>query len=118
VRRRSFQFRYPKLTFHKTQRQKITEHISLDGVIQHTADDNNFPYIDWNAPYRTPAGRDALFAACGGSFDLLLGRRAYNILSGFWPKAPSSPMANALNAATKYIATRRAYRVAGPLKTG
>jgi hypothetical protein len=42
---------------------KITEHISLDGVIQHTADDNNFPYIDWNAPYRTPAGRDALFAA-------------------------------------------------------
>jgi dihydrofolate reductase len=86
---------------------KIMEHISLDGVIQHTADDDNFPYIDWNAPYRTPAGRDALFAACGGSFDVLLGRRAYDILSGFWPKAPSSPMADALNAATKYIATHR-----------
>jgi dihydrofolate reductase len=86
---------------------KITEHITLDGVIQHTADDDNFPYIDWNAPYRTPAGRDALFAACGGSFDVLLGRRAYDILSGFWPKAPSSPMADALNAATKYIATHR-----------
>jgi dihydrofolate reductase len=86
---------------------KIMEHISLDGVIQHTADDGNFPYIDWNAPYRTPAGRDALFAACGGSFDVLLGRRAYDILSGFWPKAPSSPMADALNAATKYIATHR-----------
>jgi dihydrofolate reductase len=85
----------------------IMEHISLDGVIQHTADDYNFPYIDWNAPYRTPAGRDALFAACGGSFDVLLGRRAYDILSGFWPKAPSSPMADALNAATKYIATHR-----------
>jgi hypothetical protein len=42
---------------------KIFEHISLDGVIQHTADDDNFPYVDWNAPYRTPAGRDALFAA-------------------------------------------------------
>ncbi|MBB5062312.1 dihydrofolate reductase family protein [Granulicella mallensis] len=86
---------------------KIFEHISLDGVIQHTADDDNFPYVDWNAPYRTPAGRDALFAACGGSFDVLLGRRAYDILSGFWPKAPSSPMADALNAATKYIATHR-----------
>ena len=85
----------------------IMEHISLDGVIQHTADGDNFPYIDWNAPYRTPAGRDALFAACGGSFDVLLGRRAYDILSGFWPKAPSSPMADALNAATKYIATHR-----------
>jgi len=85
----------------------IIEHISLDGVIQHTADDDNFPYIDWNAPYRSPAGRDALFAACGGSFDVLLGRRAYDILSGFWPKAPSSPMADALNAATKYIVTHR-----------
>ncbi|AEU36637.1 dihydrofolate reductase family protein [Granulicella mallensis] len=86
---------------------KIFEHISLDGVIQHTADDDNFPYVDWNTPYRTPAGRDALFAACGGSFDVLLGRRAYDILSGFWPKAPSNPMADALNAATKYIATHR-----------
>jgi dihydrofolate reductase len=27
--------------------------------------------------------------------------------SGFWPKAPSSPMADRLNAATKYIATHR-----------
>ena len=86
---------------------KITEHITLDGVIQHTADDDNFPYVDWNVPYRTPAGRDALFAASGGSFDLLLGRRTYEILSGFWPKAPSGPMADALNAATKYVATHR-----------
>ena len=43
----------------------------------------------------------------GGSFDLLLGRRTYDIWSGFWPKAPSSPMADGLNAATKYIATHR-----------
>jgi dihydrofolate reductase len=96
---------------------KIAEHITLDGVIQHTADDDNFPYIDWNAPYRTPAGRDALFAASGGSFDLLLGRRTYDILSGFWPKAPSSPMADALNAATKYIATHRSESLAwGPFE--
>ena len=31
---------------------KIIEHISLDGVIQHSVDDNNFPYSDWTAPYR------------------------------------------------------------------
>ncbi len=37
---------------------KICEHISLDGVIQHSADDDDFPYSDWSAPYRTPAGRD------------------------------------------------------------
>jgi dihydrofolate reductase len=83
------------------------EHISLDGVIQHSTDDDDFPYIDWTLPYRTLAGRDALLAAHGGSFDLLLGRRTYDIWSGFWPKAPSSPMADGINAATKYVVTHR-----------
>jgi dihydrofolate reductase len=78
---------------------KIMEHISLDGVIQHSADDGDFPYSDWTVPYRTPAGRDAITAAYGGSFDLLLGRRTYDIWSDFWPKAPSSPLADGLNAA-------------------
>src|SRR4051794_12334283 len=86
---------------------KIFDHISLDGVIQHSADDGDFPYSDWTAPYRTPAGRDAIFAAYGESFDLLLGRRTYDIWSDFWPKAPSSPMVDGLNAATKYVATHR-----------
>ena len=70
---------------------KIIEHISLDGVIQHSADDGDFPYSDWTAPYRSPAGRDAILAAHGDSFDLVLGRRTYDAWSGFWPKAPSSP---------------------------
>src|SRR5204862_3957350 len=85
----------------------IIEHITLDGVIQHSRDDGDFPYSDWTAPYRTPAGREAIMAAQGESFDLLLGRRTYDIWSGFWPKAPSSPMADGLNAATKYVATHR-----------
>ena len=86
---------------------KIMEHISLDGVVQHSADDDHFPYSDWTGPYRTPTGRDALLAAYGERFDLLLGRRTYDIWSGFWPKSPSSPMADRLNAATKYVATHR-----------
>ena len=86
---------------------KIMEHMSLDGVIQHSSDDDDFPYADWSAPYRTPAGRDAVLAAYGERFDLLLGRRTYDMWSGFWPKAPSSPMADRLNAATKYVATHR-----------
>ena len=86
---------------------KIIEHMSLDGVIQHSADDGDFPYTDWTAPYRTPAGRDEIIAAHGGPFDLVLGRRTYDIWSGFWPKAPSSPMADGINAAKKYIATHR-----------
>ncbi|MET3384009.1 dihydrofolate reductase family protein [Variovorax paradoxus] len=85
---------------------KIMEHVSLDGVIQSSGEDD-FPYADWTAPYRTPEGRDEVFAAHGGRFDLLLGRRTYDMWSGFWPKAPSSPMADGLNAATKYVVTHR-----------
>ena len=85
---------------------KIMEHISLDGVIQHSADDGDFPYSNWTAPYRTPAGAEAVLAAHGDKFDLLLGRRTYDLWSGFWPTA-SSPMADGINAATKYIATNR-----------
>jgi dihydrofolate reductase len=96
---------------------KIIEHISLDGVIQHSADGGDFRYADWTAPYRTPAGREAIIAAHGESFDLLLGRRTYDIWSGFWPKAPSSAMADGLNAATKYIATHHPESLAwGPFE--
>ena len=85
----------------------IAKHISLDGVIQHSPDENNFPYSEWTLPYRTPAGREEITKAYGSSFDLLLGRRTYDIWSGFWPKAPSSPMADGLNAARKYVVTHR-----------
>jgi dihydrofolate reductase len=96
---------------------RIMEHISLDGVIQHSADNGDFRYRDWTAPYRTLAGRDAILAAYGESFDLLLGRRTYDIWSGFWPKAPSSPMADRLNAAKKYVATHRPETLArGPFE--
>jgi len=87
---------------------KLIEHISLDGVIQHTADENNFPYTDWSAPYRTPAGRDAVLSAYGEDFDLLLGRRTYDLWAAFWPKAPASPMGDRINAATKYVFTSHA----------
>ena len=97
---------------------KIFEHISLDGVIQHSADDGDFAYADWTGPYRTPAGRDEVFAAHGGRFDLLLGRRTYDMWSGIWPKAPSNPMADGINAATKYVATHRPESLAwGPFES-
>ena len=86
---------------------RIFEHISLDGVIQMSADENDFPYGDWTGPYRSPAGRDLVTAMYGEKFDLLLGRRTYDGFSEFWPKAPSSPLADRLNAAKKYVATRR-----------
>ena len=81
---------------------RIFEHISLDGVIEH---DGDYAYGAWTAPYRSPAGLAAVIEAHGTGFDLLLGRRTYDIWADYWPKAGKSPMADALNAATKYVAT-------------
>jgi dihydrofolate reductase len=86
---------------------KIMEHISLDGVIQQSDDGDGFAHSDWTTPYRSPSGRDVILAAQGERFDLLLGRRTYDIWSTYWPHAPASPMADRINAATKYIATHR-----------
>src|ERR1700761_3617004 len=89
---------------------RLFEHISLDGVIEVSsgrAEDGDFPYGDWTAPYRSPEGLRLVTAMYGESFDLLLGRRTYDLLGSFWPKAPKSPMADRLNAATKYVVTHR-----------
>lgn len=91
---------------------RIIEHISLDGVIQGPGGpeedtSGGFAYGGWSAPHSDPSGGEAIVAAHGETFDLLLGRRTYDIFSGYWPKAPSSPMADSLNAATKYVATHR-----------
>jgi dihydrofolate reductase len=87
---------------------RIFEHISLDGVIQpggrgEYSDD--YAHGGWTAPYRSPAGLEAVLEAQGRSFDLLLGRRTYDLWASFWPKAGNSLMADSLNAATKYVAT-------------
>lgn len=84
---------------------KIIEHISLDGIIQHSDDGDGFPFSDWTAPYRTPTGREAMLAAYGSELDLLLGRHTYDIWSGYWPTMPANPMGDLLNAATKYVVT-------------
>ena len=87
---------------------KIIEHISLDGVIQTTSGpDDDFPYGDWTAPYRSPAGLQVVNEMYGRACDLLVGRRTYNTLASYWPKAPNSPMADCLNASMKYVVTHR-----------
>ncbi|RDS82616.1 dihydrofolate reductase family protein [Dyella psychrodurans] len=98
---------------------KIMEHISLDGVIEVATgpNDSDFPYGDWTAPYRSPAGLEKVLAMYGETFDVLLGRRTYDLWSGFWPKAAKSPMADRLNAATKYVVTHRPESLAwGPFE--
>ncbi|HVU17670.1 MAG TPA: dihydrofolate reductase family protein [Candidatus Didemnitutus sp.] len=86
------------------RRIRIFEHISLDGVIEH---DDPYVHGAWTAGFRSPAGLAMVLEAQGTGFDLLLGRRTYDLWSEYWPKAPKSPMSEALNAATKYVATNR-----------
>lgn len=104
------------------RRIKILEHISLDGVIQSPGgpkedEDGGYPYGGWAAPYADPAVGESIVAAHGRTFDLLQGRRTYDIWSAHWPKAKSSPMADSINAATKYIVTHRPETLAwGPVE--
>lgn len=91
------------------RRIKIAEHVSLDGVIQPTAPGRTDEWLHggWTAPFRTPEGAAATAAAYGENFDLLLGRRTYDLWASFWPKMKGGPFADKLNAATKYVATHR-----------
>lgn len=94
------------------RRTTILEYISLDGVIQAPGgpgedSDGGFVYGGWSAPFDDPVVDEAVSAAHEGPFDVLLGRRTYDIWSGHWPGAPSGPIADTFNAATKFVATRR-----------
>jgi dihydrofolate reductase len=83
---------------------RIMEHVSLDGVISPPGD-SDFAQGGWSAPYRTPAGAAALAEAQGTTFDLLLGRRTYDLWADLWPKVKGGPFADGLNAAMKYVTT-------------
>jgi hypothetical protein len=71
---------------------KIIEHISLDGVIQAPGgpeeDPNGFAYGGWAGPHADPEAGGDIVAAHGEAFDLLLGRRVYDILGRLLAECP------------------------------
>lgn len=94
------------------RRVRIIEHISLDGVIQAPGGpgedrDGDFSYGGWIVPHTDPAARQVIVEAHSAPYDLLLGRRTYDIWSGYWPKVSNNPFAAGFNSATKYVATHR-----------
>jgi dihydrofolate reductase len=89
---------------------RIIEQISLDGVIQSPGgreEDGDYAHGGWAMRFFDPTVLDTILAAQGKRFDLLLGRHTYDIFAGYWPKAEKGPIADGLNAATKYVATHR-----------
>ena len=88
---------------------KIIEHISLDGVISPGGPGeygDDYANGGWTAPYRSPAGAAAIVDAQGTGFDLLLGRRTYDLWADYWPKVKGGPFAEGLNAAKKYVVSK------------
>jgi len=94
------------------RRIRIFEHMPLDGVIQSPGGpdedrDGGFEHGGWSAPFADPAVGEVVTASLTTAFDLLLGRRTYDIWSGYWPGAGSQPLAANINAAKKFVATTR-----------
>jgi dihydrofolate reductase len=90
---------------------RIIEHVSLDGVIQSFGGPDedrggDYQHGGWAVPMADPAIGEAIVAAQGDHFDLLLGRHTYDIFTRYWPDS-NHPMAAKLNAARKYVATHR-----------
>ena len=86
----------------------VLEHISLDGVIQApggSAEDTSggFEYGGWIAPYSDEILGTFLRRQMNLPFDLLLGRKTFEIWEQYWPQhAEDWP---GVNTATKYIAS-------------
>jgi dihydrofolate reductase len=59
----------------------------------------------WARPYVDGALSEILHETVAGEFDLLLGRRTYDIFAGYWPKQ-GGKVTDAFNKATKYVVTR------------
>jgi dihydrofolate reductase len=87
----------------------VLSFISLDGVMQapggpeeDTADD--FQYGGWTVPYWDDFGSKVMGEQMSMPFDLLLGRKTFDIFAAYWPKQDPSTLANVpFNKATKYV---------------
>ena len=99
---------------------RILAHVSVDGVIELGGPGEDAIFADgaWSAPFRSAEGAAAIVEAQGKPFDLLLGRRTYDLWAGYWPKMKGGLFADAINAAKKYVATHRAEGLSwGPVET-
>ncbi|HYM20325.1 MAG TPA: dihydrofolate reductase family protein [Candidatus Kapabacteria bacterium] len=90
----------------------VLSFISLDGVMQAPGGpeedtSSGFKYGGWTVPYFDEFLGTEMGVQMGDKFDLLLGRKTYDIFASYWPKAdPKDLGAAPLNNATKYVASR------------
>jgi dihydrofolate reductase len=87
---------------------KVLEHVSIDGVIQAPGGPDEdtsggFAYGGWIAPYSDAILGTALRKQMNMPFDLLLGRKTFDIWAPYWPQ--HADIWPGINTATKYIAS-------------
>lgn len=89
--------------------------VSLDGIMQapggpHEDPTGGFRYGGWVAPLADDAFGEEIAKMLGQPFDLLLGRKTYEIFAAHWPYAEGGPydaIARTFNSITKYVSTRK-----------
>jgi dihydrofolate reductase len=88
--------------------------ISLDGVIQGPGGPSEHPtggfeFSGWLPPVGDDAQNRKVGELFGRPFDLLLGRRTYEIFAAYWPYASDrmAEIRDPFNACTKYVVTHR-----------
>ena len=94
----------------------VTTFLSLDGVMQAPGGpeedpSGGFSQGGWTVGYWDEVMNEEMSRFMGKPFDLLLGRRTYEIFAGFWPAAGDTPGADELNRARKHVASRTLERV-------
>lgn len=87
----------------------VLSFISLDGVMQAPGGpeedtSSNFKFGGWTVPFADESSGKMMLEQMSMSFDLLLGRKTYDIFAGYWPKQdPAHPVAAPFNKATKFV---------------
>jgi dihydrofolate reductase len=87
----------------------INTFLTLDGVMQAPGGPEEdptggFAHGGWSVNYWDDLMGEAMGEAMSRPFDLLLGRRTYEIFAAHWPHVTDEP-AEVLNSATKYVAS-------------
>ena len=89
----------------------VSTFLTLDGVMQAPGGpeedpSDGFALGGWSVNYWDEVMPEVMGEAMGVPFDLVLGRRTYDIFAAYWPNAPEEEGARALNDATKHVASR------------
>ena len=85
--------------------------VSVDGVMQAPGGPEedprfNFSHGGWAMPFFDESAMRVIDDIMAGEFDMLLGRRTYDIFAGYWPHQTGT-IAEAFDKATKYVVTHR-----------